>query len=76
MRPYRTPARSPTHAASVVVDLLIPELDVAYCRDRQGRQYVIDRRSAVSLSALAEGLPLRVRATDSGLVRGLALDDD
>jgi hypothetical protein len=70
---HRPQAASST--ANVVVDLLIPELEVAYCRDQQGRQYVIDRRSAVSLSALAEGLPLHVRVTDAGLVKGLVLEN-
>lgn len=61
--------------ARVVVDWLIPDLEVAYCSDRKGRKYTIDRRSAVSFSALSEGMRLQVRATDNGLVKSLVFDD-
>jgi len=54
------------HVATVTVDWLLPELETAFCLDRAGRRYTIDRRSAVSMSALVEGLKLRVHATESG----------
>lgn len=64
------------HVADIVVEWLIPELEVAYCSDRRGRKYTIDRRSAVSISALSEGTRLKVRATPGGVVKLLVFDDD
>ncbi|HEV7913845.1 MAG TPA: hypothetical protein VGP22_08765 [Albitalea sp.] len=54
----------------------IPELEVAYCVDAHGRRYTIDRRSAVSISALSEGMRLHVRAAASGLVNRLVYEDE
>lgn len=64
------------HVACIVVQELIEDLDVAYCIDRKGRRYTIDCRSAVSLSALKEGMELRVQALANGLVKFLVFEDD
>jgi hypothetical protein len=63
------------HVTTVTVDWLLSDLDTAFCRDRAGRRYTIDRRSAVSMSALFEGLQLDVYATESGLVKSLAISN-
>jgi hypothetical protein len=69
----RTRARR-TRVVRVTVDCLDADLGLAFCLDHKGRRYTVDRRSAVSISALAEGLKLDVVATDSGLIQGLAFD--
>ena len=76
MPPRRSRRAARLHVATIAVDWLIPDLEIAYCSDRRGRKYTIDRRSAVSFSALSEGLRLRVCATDHGLVKSLAFDDE
>ena len=63
------------HVARVVVQWLDADLGLAHCWDADGRRYVIDSRSAVSISALRPGLPLTVEATAGGLVKYLVLDD-
>jgi hypothetical protein len=63
-----------TRVVRVTVDCLVPELGLAFCLDRKGRRYTVDRRSAVSVSALAEGTKLDVLATESGLIQGLVFD--
>lgn len=74
--PRLTREKHKLHVADIVVEWLIPDLDVAYCADRRGRKYTIDRRSAVSFSALSEGMRLRVRATRGGVVKRLVFDDE
>jgi hypothetical protein len=80
----RGPGRSTTardcrqkrlHVARVVVQWLDAELGLAHCCDARGRRYVIDSRSAVSMSALRLDLPLTVEATPGGLVKYLVVDD-
>ncbi|WP_280151453.1 hypothetical protein [Piscinibacter sp. XHJ-5] len=63
------------HIACVVVKWLDAELGLAHCWDARGRRYVIDSRSAVSISALRPELALMVEATDGGVVKYLVLDD-
>jgi hypothetical protein len=70
---HGTPA---LHVARVVVQELVDDLDVAYCTDARGRRYTIDYRSAVSMSALKEGMELRVRALANGLVKFLVFEDE
>lgn len=65
-----------THRATVTVTMVLDDLDTAYCRDDLGHRYTIDRRSAVSISALSEGMQLDVLATEHGLVQRLAFDED
>ena len=68
--------RHKLHVAEIVVEWMVPDLDVAYCVDRRGRKYTIDRRSAVSFSALSDGMRLKVRATPGGVVKTLVFDDE
>jgi hypothetical protein len=63
------------HPANVIVQWLDPDLGLAHCSDERGKRYTIDHRSAVSISALREGLPLTVMATAGGVVKFLVLDD-
>jgi len=70
--PYLKP---PLHLATVIVQWLDPDLGLAHCSDERGSRYTIDRRSAVSISALREGLPLRVKATTGRVVKFLVLDE-
>ena len=61
--------------AHVVITSVDEELGCARCVDDDGMRCFIDHRSAVSISALHEGLHLRVQLTDKGLVKFLAADD-
>jgi hypothetical protein len=61
--------------ADVVVTEVDEDLGAARCVDRNGMLCFIDHRSAVTISALHEGLHLRVQLTDKGLVKFLAADD-
>jgi|KBSSwiStaDraftv2_1062776.scaffolds.fasta_scaffold6289237_2 hypothetical protein len=64
------------HRATVTVTLVLDDLDTAYCTDPAGHSYTIDRRSAVSISALSEGMCLDVMATEQRQVQRLAFEDD
>lgn len=66
--------RKRTRRVRVTVDLVLDDLGTAYCVDSKGYRYTIDRRSAVSISALAEGMQLDVNATPGGLVTSLAFE--
>jgi len=61
--------------ADVVITSVDEELGAARGVDSDGMRCFIDHRSAVSISALHEGLHLRVHLTDKGLVKFLAEDD-
>ena len=71
----RQQARS-THVAHVRVEWLDPDLLFAHCMDATGHRYVADARSAVSLSALSEGMEIDVLAYPSGLVKSLVFEDE
>jgi hypothetical protein len=73
---HATLRHSKVHRATVTVTLVLDDLDTAYCTDRAGHSYTIDRRSAVSISALSEGMRLDVMATERRQVQRLAFDDD
>lgn len=64
------------HRATVTVTEVDDDLHIAYAMDARGHRYTIDRRSAVSISALSEGLQLQVLATPNRLVTRLAFEDD
>jgi len=64
------------YRTTVTVTLVLEDLDTAYCTDRAGHSYTIDRRSAVSISALAEGMHLDVMATEQRQVQRLAFEED
>ena len=61
--------------ADVVITSVDEELGAARGMDADGLLCFIDHRSAVSISALHEGLHLRVQLTDKGLVKFLAADE-
>jgi hypothetical protein len=63
------------HVAEVIVQWLDRDLGLAHCSDVHGSRYTIDCRSAVSISALHEGLPLTVEATAGGVVKFLVWDE-
>ena len=71
----RQQARS-THVAHVRVEWLDPDLLFAHCMDATGHRYVADARSAVSLSALSEGMEIDVLAYPSGRVKALVFEDE
>jgi hypothetical protein len=73
--PARDSRHKRLHIARVVVQWLDAELGLAHCWDARGCRYVIDSRSAVSISALRLELPLTVEATAGGVVKCLVLDD-
>jgi len=62
--------------ATVVITSVDEDLGSARCVDDEGMLCFIDHRSAVSISALHEGLHLRVQLTEKGLVKFLAADDE
>ena len=69
------PGKTRLHIAKVIVQWLDSDLGLAHCSDARGSRYTIDCRSAVSISALRQGLPLTVEATASGLVKFLVMDE-
>ena len=70
-------ARSMPNLLSVHVQVCEVDEDlwIARCMTDDGKPCVIDRRSAVSVSAMHEGMRLRVRMTRGGLIKYLEEDE-